>query len=126
LHGWWEKTPFRRASLFRDHEPKCRTLDLPSLKGAMATLLLPLERSPNPDWCLCPSVAYFIEIVLPFPWCLPSVGLNSAIVQPMMYAFGDVSQPAQETTNVMEDVLIDFLTELVRLFTLTSRHADRS
>jgi hypothetical protein len=37
-------------------------------------------------------------------------------VRPMMYGFGDSVQPLDESVDLVEDIVIDFLTNLVLLF----------
>lgn len=45
--------------------------------------------------------------------------LDSIAVAPMMYSFGDVPDPNPDTVNVMEDLLVDYITSLVSLPELT-------
>lgn len=35
-------------------------------------------------------------------------------VRTMMYAFGDAKEPASDSVDVMEDILIEYLTDVVR------------
>merc|ERR1712087_800992 len=39
-------------------------------------------------------------------------GLFSKELAPMMYSFGDVPDPNPDTVNVMEDLLVDYITSL--------------
>lgn len=46
-----------------------------------------------------------------------------AAVAPMMYSFGDVFDPQTDTVQVMEDLLTDYITDLVRLTSLGLQNA---
>lgn len=37
----------------------------------------------------------------------------------MMYGFGDDQNPYTESVDILEDLVIEFITEMVRLFFLT-------
>lgn len=38
----------------------------------------------------------------------------------MMYGFGDDQNPYTESVDLLEDLVIDFITQMVRIFILTS------
>jgi transcription initiation factor TFIID subunit 13 len=41
------------------------------------------------------------------------------IVKNLMYGFGDDRNPANDTVSVMEEILIEYITDVVRLFSLS-------
>jgi len=48
-----------------------------------------------------------------------NLDLSSILVRLLMYGFGDESDPAPDTVNVMEELVIDYITEMV-LFRIKS------
>lgn len=45
--------------------------------------------------------------------CLIEHLFDNAIVKPMIYGAGDVPQPASDTVALMDDLIIDYITEMV-------------
>jgi hypothetical protein len=44
------------------------------------------------------------------------IELLTSVVKPMIYGAGDVPQPASDTVALMDDLIIDYITEMVGLF----------
>lgn len=46
--------------------------------------------------------------------------LSTFLVKSLMYGFGDDRNPSNDTVNVMEEILVEFITDVVRPFTCLS------